>query len=100
MLVEQRFESRVFLAKAIGLAERGLVVVCCGYEERGHFDLVVAAERGVELLLPEIERTDVHKSPYRLVTYRKTVKGLTRGSDPGVRPLSRASRSSRLHSIT
>ena len=51
---------RQVLAQPIGFAERLLVVVGDGGQERRDFDLVEAAERGPESLLSEVERADVH----------------------------------------
>ena len=55
VLVERRLHLRELLAQAIRLAERLLVVVGDGGEERRDLDLVEAAKCRPESLLAEIE---------------------------------------------
>ena len=57
---DDAFQPRQFLAQAIGLAQRLLVVVGDGHQKRRHLDLVEAAEGVAETLLPEIQWTDIH----------------------------------------
>src|SRR5262245_26467151 len=60
VLVDDRFHAHHVLADAVGVAQRLLVVLGHGGEERRDFDAVEAAERGAEALLAEVERADIH----------------------------------------
>ena len=64
VLFEDAFHAREFLAQAVGFAQRLLVVVGDGHEERRDLDFVEAPEGVAEALLAQIERADIHGCPF------------------------------------
>jgi hypothetical protein len=59
-LDEHAFDTIQFLPEAVGFPQRRLVIVGDGRQERDHLNTVEATELGAELLLAQIEWTDVH----------------------------------------
>jgi hypothetical protein len=65
ILVYYTLESVEFLAKAIGLAKRLLVVVGDGEQERSNLDFVKTPKSCPEALLSQVEGANVHRNSSR-----------------------------------
>ena len=65
------------LPQPVGFAQRLLVVVGHGGQERGDFDRVETAECPAEFLLPEVERADIHADLFSVHGYRPEGVGTT-----------------------